>query len=316
MRKFLTEIILAFAMTVIVVTAISVMHYLFVGNVYEQSYNARLIDKLNRAKEINNPKIILVGDSNVSFGIDSQLIGERTGMEVVNLGLYRSLGNRFAEDCCKESLKSGDIVIIMHSSFNDNGKMIDPNIGWLTLEYHNLIWDVVSPQDYYSLLCAYPYYIRNTTYLKATGGFVVDSNSSYKRDAFNEFGDIVFKPEAGQYSIEQLDNEQTVTPNSLEISDICVERINELNRFVSDKGATLLIASYPVYVSDNTPSKENYRRFQAELQERMDCKVISDYTDYFYSPEYFYNSILHLTEEGARIRTKQLIEDYNKWSEN
>lgn len=41
----------------------------------------------------------------------------------------------------------------------------------------------------------------------------------------------------------------------------------------------------------------------------MDCPVISDYTEYCMSPELFYNTYLHLTNEGAAIRTEMLIKD-------
>ncbi|MBQ9564495.1 MAG: hypothetical protein IJU98_02805, partial [Synergistaceae bacterium] len=56
-----------------------------------------------------------------------------------------------------------------------------------------------------------------------------------------------------------------------------------------------------------------YRAFQAELKKKMDCAVISDYTEYFMQYVYFYDTSLHLTEEGAKIRTKKLIADIKRW---
>lgn len=313
MKKFMKNIIKAVIIALCLMIAIGIFHFAIVGNAYEKSYNAAMIDKLERAQEIGTPKIILIGDSNVSFGIDSSLIEKETGYEVVNLGLYRSLGNRFAEDCCKQSVGEGDIVIILHSSYADNGMMIDPSVGWLTLEYHEQIWKIVYPGDYFKLLCAYPQYLKNSIYLKLTGGYVIDSNSSYQREAFNEYGDVVFKPDAGKYTIEQLEHEQKVIPNSLKISNECVARINSLNEYLKERGAALLIAGYPIYDGEGVPSREEYELFQAELQARMNCPVISDFTDYYYEPKFFYNSILHLTKEGAERRTVQLIEDIENW---
>lgn len=315
MKKFVKNIMKSIVMALCLMTVAVILHFTIIGNVYEKSYNAALIDKLKRAQEIKTPKIMLVGDSNVSFGIDSSLIERETGYKVVNLGLYRSLGNRFAEDCCKPYVCEGDIVIILHSSYGDNGKMIDPSIGWITLEYHKQMWDIAYLGDYYGLLCAYPQYIKNTTYLKLTGGYGVDMNSSYRREAFNEYGDVVFKPDMGKKTLSQLEQEQKITPNLLEISDECVERINSLNEYLKERGAILLIAGYPIFEGQATPKKEAYVAFQDELRRRIDCSVISDFTEYYYEPEFFYNSILHLTVEGTRIRTEQLIDDFLGWLE-
>lgn len=43
--------------------------------------------------------------------------------------------------------------------------------------------------------------------------------------------------------------------------------------------------------------------------------ALPDYTDYFYTIDLFYDNCLHMTNEGAEIRTKQLIKDIKKWME-
>ena len=48
-------------------------------------------------------------------------------------------------------------------------------------------------------------------------------------------------------------------------------------------------------------------------QKELDSDIISDYTEYFYPYHYFYDTDLHLTEEGAIVRTKQLISDLKNW---
>ena len=46
----------------------------FVLPQYENGYCASLIDKVSRLESIDDPKIVLLGNSNLSFGIDSSLI--------------------------------------------------------------------------------------------------------------------------------------------------------------------------------------------------------------------------------------------------
>ena len=99
------------------------------------------------------------------------------------------------------------------------------------------------------------------------------------------------------------------------ISDAYVKRVNALNKYVSERGATLLIAAYPIAWHENAPSKEEYEKFEQELRQRLDCQVISDYTQYCFEPEYFFNTYLHLTDEGAKMRTELLIQDLKKYLE-
>jgi len=47
-----------------------------VGNQYSNSYTASIIDKVNRIESINEPKIILVGNSNAAFGFNSEKLLE------------------------------------------------------------------------------------------------------------------------------------------------------------------------------------------------------------------------------------------------
>lgn len=58
-----------------------------------------------------------------------------------------------------------------------------------------------------------------------------------------------------------------------------------------------------------SPSHSEYYEFEELLKESVSFPAISNVEDYFMGYEYFYNTDLHLTNEGAILRTKQLIED-------
>ena len=78
----------------------------------------------------------------------------------------------------------------------------------------------------------------------------------------------------------------------------------------------MVVAGYPVpYGQYSDFTEEDFEDFKFKLDDMLDCDVISDYTDYFYPYDFFYNAKLHLTEEGAEIRTKQLISDLENWLE-
>ena len=93
-----------------------------------------LLDKSARLKSIDGSKIVLIGDSNVSFGFQSELIEQAYGIPVVNMGLHGGLGNAFHEEMAKINVHEGDIYVICHHTFADNGKIDDTELAWITLE--------------------------------------------------------------------------------------------------------------------------------------------------------------------------------------
>jgi hypothetical protein len=47
----------------------------------------------------------------------------------------------------------------------------------------------------------------------------------------------------------------------------------------------------------------------------LECPLISRYEDYMMDKELFYNTYLHLNNEGVKVRTQLLIEDLQNYLE-
>jgi hypothetical protein len=212
----------------------------------------------------------------------------------------------------KLGVSEGDIVIICHSDYSDDDTIPDPRLAWITLEFHKDLWKLIRQKDVPSMLRTYPKYFVGAliNWILGEKGNAASDETCYSRSAFNKYGDIY----------RRFDDTCVFTETSVSvpsISDACIDRINELNRYINEQGATLLIAGYPIGSGEYTPEPSEYDLFEKELREKVDCDVISHFTDYFIPYEFFYNTSLHLSEEGAEIRTKQLISDLKNWmSEN
>lgn len=275
---------------------------------YLYSYNASLLDKMERLTSLTEPKIVLISNSNLAFGMDSALLEEAFRMPVVNMGVHGGLGNAFQEQAAKVNVTPGDIVIVCHTDYDDDDTIVDPVIAWLTIENHPALWRLVRPKDVPDLYFAWPDYAKRVVSLwTSKEGNEQDHGTVYSRFAFNEYGDVSFERTKPQYDKEEFF--ELFTLHAPAVDDACVERLNELNRYVTERGATLLVAGFPIMDCERTPPVEDYVRFQKTLEERLDCPVISDYTDYFLPYDYFYDTPYHLTNEGAALRTRQLILD-------
>lgn len=272
---------------------------------YIGGYNSSMIDKAERIDSLSGPKIVLIGHSGLSFGIDSAKIEEAFQMPVVNMGLHGGLGNAFHEEMTRMNVVDGDIYVVSHSAFNDSDAIGNPVLAWTTIENNPRLWRLLRKKDMIPMARAYPTYLRRILDLYSAGTGNKDGGGVYSRSAFNEYGDISLDRLGHSWKFEQVD-----VP---EIGDVTITRLNELNQWLEERGATLLIASYNIGNGHHTAPVDDYISFQEELKNRLDCPVISNYVDYMFPYMYFYDTTLHLTNEGTRVRTEQLISDLQRW---
>ena len=311
MKKFIGKVFLFVFLFALLWGAIVGIDFVIVKKQYLYNYQASILDKVVRAESLEGRKILLIGNSNVSFGFDSELLEEELGLPVVNMGIHSGLSNAFQEDMAKPYISEGDIVLLCHNSFRDGYSISDPSLAWITLEKHTELWSIIREENRRDMLQAYPVYAVNCLRLWITRRGNRADDSCYSRLSFNEYGDVVYKPDFEKRAASTMFYEGAVTVPK--ITDDTVDRINAFNEYVLSKGAVLLVVGYPIADGEFTPSREKYQAFQNELVDKLNCPVISDYTDYFIPYEYFYNTILHLTEEGTKIRTLQTAEDVKNY---
>lgn len=265
---------------------------------YLGNYSASLLDKVERLKELDSPKIVLLGNSNLVYGIDSSMIEQELGMPVVNMGLHGGCGNAFHEEMAKINVKEGDIYVLCHTKYTDDG-IVNPVVMWITIENHIELWKLLRPQDIPDMIKAYPAYLKHCIdYWENENG-----NLPLDRPLFNEYGDLATERHELIYEFGEGNR---YCP---EIDDKTVKRINELNRYLQERGATLVVAGYPIAKGEYTADEEEFVQFQNQLKEKLDCEVISDFRDYMIDYSLFFDAVWHLNTEGAEVRTEQLISD-------
>ena len=89
MKLYFKKLFLLLLLTAMLLCMAAVFDFTVVGNQYSHFYTASLMDKVDRLCSITEPKIILVGNSNVSFGMDSALLEDaRASFTAALLLLY------------------------------------------------------------------------------------------------------------------------------------------------------------------------------------------------------------------------------------
>ena len=297
------KLILKLLILTVSIFILPVIILLTISPQYTHEYVASFIDKMHRLESIHEPKIVLVSNSNLAFGIQSELIEKALDMPVVNLGLHGGLGNAFHERMPLFNLHEGDIIIIAHLDYSDDDTISDPELALLTVENYFHYWKIFRPKDLPRVICTIPKYAYKCQFrFLRKADREPAAPTCYARSAFNEYGDNIFPRD-----IEAGESKPELRHPS--VNETCMKRINAFSDYCAEHGATVVIAGAPIICGLPDFSPDEYVQFQARLKKYAKCPVISDFSDYFFDKKYFYGAALHMTNEGAKLRTEQLIRD-------
>lgn len=283
---------------------------------FQDRYPAVLADKFDRLRSIDGPKIVVIGNSNVAFGIDSSVLREAFGRPAVNAGLHAGFTNDFIERMAFVNTVPGDIYVLCHARYNDGFRPTRPSYLLMSMEKNWRLYSLVRPGEWLQTLRGVPAYMRarideaieRAAYPDGRPGRPRAGDSAYSRQAFNADGDNVFQ-RAPRYSrIEKINPPPGPTPDT-------ADRINLLARRLREKGAFLVVSAPPAPEGPLTAPPDAFSDFSRRLQSMLDCPVISDFADYIMPRELFFDNCMHLTCKGARARTDILARDLSRWAE-
>ncbi|HHT53803.1 MAG TPA: hypothetical protein GX011_02565 [Clostridiales bacterium] len=276
---------------------------------YSKTFLGELADKHERLKEIEEPKIIVVGGSSVAFGLDSKLLEEHMGMPVVNFGLYASLGTKIMFDLTRPYIREGDIVIIAPELDPQTLSLyFNAEAMWQALDSDFSMLARVRGSELAALVGGWFEYVGKKSRLWLTRADL-DPEGVYNRDSFNEYGDISYPRPYNTMLLGYDPNKQIVLDPSIYSRDF-LDYMNEYIAHIRKRGAKAYYTFPPMNSTALAPADdESLLEFYRFLRENIDCEAISDINDYLIEENYFFDSNFHLNDSGVRLRTALLIED-------
>ena len=314
MKKFFVDIIIIILIVMLIISILVISFYCLIPDQYEPNYVESMWDKYNRLKSINEPKIVLIGDSNLAFGINSEIIQNEIGIPVVNMGLHGGLGNDVQTRLAMSNVNEDDLYVICYTDYAQTKDISQKDLTLIMLSRHRELWDTLSFRQKVELLPAIPDYMFNSMsfYLSRRGNEPVqDSDLDYAHISFNEYGDNTARVLGND--IFDADKIQSEIGS---ISDETIENIQYWKTYCEEHGATLVLAGYPIVRTANMPGDSEFVEYGMLLSQETGCINISDFSEYIMDPTYFYDSQFHLTLDGAEHRSKLLASDINKYMGN
>ena len=266
-------------------------------------YMGSTVLKNERLHAIASPKVVLVGGSNLTYGVDSERLEKALCAPVANMGLTAMLGFRFVAEEALAGTGQGDLLIVTleHGTY----RLPDPAPDALAtvIDYHPRSIRFVPwrqrPRLVASLGVLHLQSLRDHCWHWITKG----SAPGYTVREFLDNGDIVSHLDAPMGPIPEPEkavfDTLVIDPAFWPMAEAFLARVRE-------KGAQA------VFTFPSMAQRIYDREVQQALKDSLlahGMPVLGDPSDYVFADSLFYDSWFHLRRQGRAERTTRMIRD-------
>jgi hypothetical protein len=260
-----------------------------------------------------SPRIILVGGSNVSFGIDAELMQRKLGIPVINDGLHAGLGLAPLREL-EEYIRAGDVIIISleYNLFVNQDVMNgDPAFlsDWIEysprrIKYLSRPWEE-APGIYAIMLQRKVNRQVNTVLF---GGSLNEVRDIFVGTKYDLNGDFI------GHLQETSMNRQKIPATPYPVSDLQDDIfvfLEAFNRIAQEKGARVYFEA-PASRQSNCKAtgQAQIAGFFKTFAERSSIPILTPLDEVCLPNKYFFDTEYHLNAQGRELRTKRLIENW------
>jgi len=280
-----------------------------------ESYMAASLQQVRLLREEEGPRIIVIGGSNVAFGIDAALMQSELSIPVINDGLHVRLGGAPLSEL-QQYIHEGDVIILsLEYAFFTSEKYLHgyPDIlsDWIEYDPYRtryVSYSLGEIMQIYHVMLQRKINRSLDTYLHS--GSLNESRSIYLAHNFDTNGDFI-----GHLYLDPEDPKKIIS-DAYTVTNLFEEAflfLNEFKRRANDKGATVFFEA-PASRETNclATGKNNLMNFYKILEEKTFIPILTDLDHLCMDDKYFFDTDHHLTAEGREIRTKNLIENILK----
>ena len=269
--------------------------------------------QLELLKTIPSPRMILAGGSNVSFGIDAELMQQKLGIPVINDGLHAGLGIVPLRELL-DYLRPGDVVIIsLEYQLFANSDVMDGDLAFLSdwieyspqrIQYLSDPWRQ-APALYATMLQRKVN--RNVnTYL--FGGSLDEVRNVFVGTKYDANGDFIGHLQQASAPRNKISFEPYPVSTVQEEIFIFLEQFHQTAR---DKGAEVYFEAPASRKSNcDTTGETSLANFFQILEEKLSIPVLTPLEEVCLPDKYFFDTVYHLNAEGREWRTQRLIENW------
>lgn len=300
MKKFIYTVIAFSILNVLLYT--SIRFIVSPETTISNDYMLAMQDKHDRVDQINSPKIIFAGGSNLAFGLNSEEVEKEFSVPVVNLGLHAGLGLNFILSELKSTIKKEDVVFLSIEYLMDSdgdyklkkntGSNYKEALNYYTFDFRaEILIDIDKTREN---IMSY----NNENVVPE----LKSENLIYSREAFNKYGDVVAHLE--EESLLELNDRNLLIYKYW----TGIDALNEFYKYAKSKNVEVFF-TYPNYSSSEYDKNQKViNKLSKDLSNNLKIEIVNKPSDFVFPDSLFFDTVYHLNKKGREARTNKLID--------
>lgn len=257
-------------------------------------------------------RVIVVAGSSALYGIDSDYMQGlfADDVTVINFGTNANQSLIYYLEAIAPHLTKKDIVIFAPEqygpfAYHTNG---NPELPYVTLQGSSTCYNLfenIDASKYTGVFNAIGQYCSIAERMPELSW----EDHSYKVDKFGDLSTLTSQMNSPYY---RCGNNGYFRFDDTVIPEKFISNLNRVIDCVSNTKAKIYF-SYPPHnknnIEDSSNNEDAFDFYNNWIEKTVNCPLISDVRDYFYTGEYFDNTDYHLNTVGRELHSKQLAQD-------
>ena len=273
---------------------------------YNSSYIAGIKPKLKKLEQIKTKKIVIIGGSSTSFGIDSDFIENKLKIPVVNMGLHGNLGAEFWLESVKGNLRKGDILILSSEYY----RLYKNN--WYGMEGNSVATALLyTPKKI-------PIIFKDYDLFKTWLHGILRMTKAYWH-IYPKFQPLL-EENYGVYDIRSFKNDNIKaglndmfngTFSKIDLvfdkDKFSIEKMQDYAAYFNDRGVEFFIT--PPSVMNEFINEQQSVNYYDSINKYTNIPVLNKYSNYVFERKYFFDTFYHLNTKGRKMRSELLVKE-------
>lgn len=254
-------------------------------------------------KNAASPRLILIGGSNLSLTINSQLLKDSLGFNPINTAISWSIGFVYMFDRAFEYVRPGDVIVasIEYDQFYNKAMFGGDDLVRTIFDVSREDLFKLRGRQYSCMVSNLPYY-SFTKYKPTEYIFKRNPEEVYDREATNQYGDNCKHWNLSSRIVDPVE------PLPTKYDKQAFEILSEFKTAIERKGAFLFI-TFPAFQQSSFKNQEaGIRDIEKEFK-RRNFSLVGSPKSYVMPDALLFDTPYHLIKAGVDLRTKLLIAD-------
>lgn len=262
------------------------------------------INKDKLLKETPSPRIIFIGGSNLSFGLNSQTIKDSLNLNPINTAIHASIGLSHMLKSTLPYVQKNDIIIIVpeYDQFYKKNNDCSPELTRTILDVNKSEIQFLKKEQYITFIFETPKYAFSK--FNPIEYFAFKESDVYSINSFNQYGDASAHWNLPKKKFLEYSKTTDKGFNNFKFAELI-----EFKNAAEKKGAMMLVSFPGFQEASFNNNLERINRIENEYKKEK-LTILGTPERYKMADSLMFNTPLHLNKKGVDKRTQLFIEDF------